>query len=238
MNEPVKSYAQSQEDILVWDFFGKKNSGYYVEVGANHPVILNQTWLLEQNGWTGLLVEPQSACCELLRAQRPGSRICQVACSAPEKRGEATFLISDDDVKSALAPSDTDVEVEYAKTETVRVVTLDDILGEDKATGIDFLSVDVEGLEVDVFRGLDFKKYAPRLILVEDHAHNLRTHHFLKGKNYRLVYRTGRNNWYVPEGIDFPLCTPVIRWKLFRKMYVGLPWRKGKTWLKKQLRKK
>jgi hypothetical protein len=157
-----------------------------------------------------------------------------VACSSPEKRGEATFLISDEDVKSALAPSDTDFKVQYAKTVTVQVMTLNDILEASGASSIDFLSVDVEGLEADVFRGLDFKRYRPKLISVEDHAHNLDSHHHLRSQGYDLVYRTGPNNWYVPEGTPFPRCTPWVRLKLFRKMYLGLPLRRFRAKLKKK----
>lgn len=232
VNEPVKSVAQYRDDVLAWEFFRQSRSGFFVEVGANHPVFLSQTWLLEQNSWTGLLVEPLESCCALLRAQRPNSRVWQVACSSPEKRGEAAFLISDEDVKSALAPSGTDFKVQYAKTVTVRVMTLDDILEASGAESVDFLSVDVEGLEADVFRGLDFKRYRPGLISVEDHAHNLDSHRHLRKQGYSLVYRTGPNNWYVPRGTPFPKCTFWVRLRLFRKMYLGLPLRKFKARLK------
>lgn len=46
------------EKQLVWEFFGRKRDGFFVEVGANGPFAGSQTWLLEQNGWRGVLVEP------------------------------------------------------------------------------------------------------------------------------------------------------------------------------------
>lgn len=238
MPDPESDIVPSPDTPLVWAYFNRTTRGTFVEVGANHPVNLNQTWLLEQNGWTGVLVEPQAHCCEALRKQRPGSKIWQAACSTAEKRGTAKFLISDEDVKSALAPSETDLEVHYTGTETVRVVTLTDILDQEGIREVDFLSVDVEGFELEVFQGLDFKRLRPRLILVEDHVHNLHTHRYLKSQAYKLVNRTGLNNWYIPEESEFPTSTPALRWKLFRKMVLGLPVRSGKAWLKRLFRKK
>ncbi len=237
MPAPEPEIAPSPDTPLVWDYFQRATKGTFVEVGANHPINLSQTWLLEQNGWTGILVEPQAHCCEALRAGRPGSKVWQVACSSPEKRGTAKFLISEEDVKSALAPSETDLDVQYSGSETVRVVTLSEILAEEGIHELDFLSVDVEGFELDVFQGLDFERVRPKLILVEDHVHHLQTHHYLQSKRYDLVYRTGLNNWYVPHGTPFPMRTAAVRWKLFRKMYLGLPVRSGKAWLKRLFRK-
>jgi len=62
--------SQLKENNLVWEFFGRKTSGFFVEVGANDPFLLSQTWMLEQKGWTGVLVEPLAACCADLRRYR------------------------------------------------------------------------------------------------------------------------------------------------------------------------
>ncbi len=77
------------EKQLVGEFFDRKRNGLFVEVGANDPHSGSQTWLLEQNGWCGILVEPQAALCEKLRRERKNSQVFQVACSGPEREGEA-----------------------------------------------------------------------------------------------------------------------------------------------------
>ena len=51
--------SHEEEQARVREFFGGDSSGYFVEVGANHPTHGSQTWHLEQAGWTGVLVEPQ-----------------------------------------------------------------------------------------------------------------------------------------------------------------------------------
>ena len=52
--------AEIREKVQVWEFFGFAEEGYFVEVGANAPKNLSQTWFLERMGWEGVLVEPAS----------------------------------------------------------------------------------------------------------------------------------------------------------------------------------
>src|SRR5262245_45735500 len=70
---------------LVRAFFGEIK-GYFVEVGANEPRERSQTWLLEQCGWSGVLVEPQPNLAAELRRGRK-AKVFQVACSSPENTG-------------------------------------------------------------------------------------------------------------------------------------------------------
>ena len=80
--------------LVAWDYFDHKADGFFVEVGANDPTALSQTWFLEQRGWKGVLVEPIPACCEKLRAVRKNSMVCEAAAGAPEQVGEAAFNLA------------------------------------------------------------------------------------------------------------------------------------------------
>jgi len=71
------------EQALVRKFFDDKVSGFFVDVGANHPTIESQTYHLELSGWDGLLIEPLESYCALLKEQRKG-RVAQFACSSPK----------------------------------------------------------------------------------------------------------------------------------------------------------
>jgi hypothetical protein len=104
--------------------------------------------------------------------------------------------------------------------------TLDSILEEaETPVPIDLLSIDVEGHEAEVLRGFDFSRWQPRLILIEDYVHSLRTHHALTQHGYRLIRRLGLNGWYVPPG-DRIAVTLADRWEILRKYYLALPFRK------------
>ena len=214
--------STQSEPRLVWEFFQRKTTGVFVEVGANHPTRENQTWFLEQQGWSGVLVEPNPELFKLLREQRPRSRAVQAAVGA--QTGEVELLLGRNHVHSTLAPVLGDpLSGEKVK---VKLRTLDSILAEAGVTAVDFLSIDVEGMELQVLQGLDLEKYAPQLILLEEHRRNYTKHFHLRRHGYRLVRRTGLNNWYVPPGSAATirsLNTPAGRFRLWRKMWLNPP---------------
>src|SRR5205814_5378637 len=111
----------------------------------------------------------------------------------------------------------------------VPVRTLDDILFEARAPlGFDFLSIDVEGHELEVLSGFDLARWRPRLVLLEDHVGNLNKHRFLRSAGYRLIRRYGNNGWYVPCETAFDVA-PRERWNILRKYYLGLPFLMART---------
>jgi hypothetical protein len=116
------------------------------------------------------------------------------------------------------------VKVEAEETRSVRVVTLDSLLEKHRIARIDFLSLDVEGYEMEVLDGLSLDRYRPGFILIEDRIRDLRRHRHLVGHGYRLVRRSGANGWYVPAETPFPV-SPYGRWQLFWKYRVKQPFR-------------
>ena len=227
-----RSYAQWGEDKLVWDYFHRKPHGFFIEVGANDPINLSQTYLLEQNGWEGILVEPQAECCDRLRQVRPRSRIIQAACGAPTRKGKALFRIATSHDRSLLATQTPDEDVTFTGAVEVDLVTLDELLAECGNLKPDFVSIDVEGGELEVLKGFNLAKHHPGLLVVEDHVEHLRLHCYLRAQGYKLVKRTGSNNWYVPQEAAFPVSL-AERLRLFRKMYLATPLRQLKRCLKR-----
>lgn len=228
MKEPRMRYGgnpadrEMRETLLVWEYFGFATDGVFVEVGANDPKHLSQTWLLEKVGWTGVLVEPLPDKCESLRKDRSRSRVFEVAVSSPDRVGEADFHVYG--TFSSLEKNAVDNQIPFSSSIRVRVVTLDAVLREAGVGRVDFLSIDTEGTELDVLAGLDLDSVQAALILVEDHVYSLRIHRHMKGKGYRLIRRTGYNNWYVPGSSRHE--TPLLeRLKLFRKIHLGTPLR-------------
>jgi FkbM family methyltransferase len=215
--------THQEEKARVREFFGGDSSGYFVEVGANHPTEGSQTWHLEQSGWTGVLVEPQPDLAAFLVTSRK-ARVFATACSSPENTGQSLPLHVDGP-RSAL---DRDRMSPGAKAAYIIVVptrTLDSILEEASApVPIDLLSIDVEGHEVEVLRGLDLVRWQPLLILVEDHVGSLATHRYLTRNGYRLIRRLGHNGWYVPAS-EAVQVSASDRWEIVRKYYLALPFR-------------
>jgi FkbM family methyltransferase len=224
MEETNTPAIETEENRLVWQFFGRRPQGIFVEVGANHPTLLSQTWFLEQRGWSGVLVEPNPELCELLRAQRPRSRTFQAAVGAPEQVGEVDLLMGASHLHSTLSPV-LDDPMSGVKVR-VPLRTLDAILTEAGVASVDFLSLDVEGMELAVLQGFTLEKFRPRLILLEEHRRDFKKHFYLRRHGYRLVKRTGLNNWYVPPespATARTLNTPAERWRMWRKMWLNAP---------------
>jgi FkbM family methyltransferase len=229
-------YSQWGEDLAIWEFFLRAPDGFFIEVGANEPSNLSQTFLLEQKGWKGILVEPQPACCERLRQRRPRSTVVQAACGPPAQKGKALFRIASHNDRSSLAGFEPDEDVEFTGTIEVDLVTLDEVLERAGNPRVDFLSIDVEGGELEVLSGFSLARHAPALVLVEDHVETLRLHSYMKSRGYKLVRRTGSNNWYVPASTPFPVGWGE-RLRLLRKMQLGTPLRKLKRLLKRRRRR-
>jgi FkbM family methyltransferase len=228
-----KRELEQHETELVRAFFKETTAGFYVEVGANDPRFLSQTWHLEEAGWRGILVEPQPDRAEQLRQHRPHSQVVQAACSSPERAGEAVLhIVSGADGLSSLTKHLDDPTVKYDRQEKVKVLTLDQILEQAGNPRIDFVSIDTEGTELDVLKGFNLERHRPALILLEDKVHRLDKHFYLKRHGYKLVKRTGVNNWYVPKAINFRMVTLNERYHLVRKMYLATPWRVLKLKLK------
>jgi len=223
-----------RESRLVWDYFHRRKEGVYVDVGANHPTEQSLTWFLELQGWRGVLIEPNPAFYKLLRERRPRSRTFQLAVGSPEDTGVAQLHLAVGHGQSTIKP-EFDAELSGERIQ-VEMRTLNSVLAEAGVDRVDFLSLDVEGTELDVLRGLDLERYRPELILLEDHLHHYGKHTYLRARGYKLVRRTGYNNWYVPRNAPatvFSVSSAGEVWNLVRKMWLSYPLIRMRRALKK-----
>jgi FkbM family methyltransferase len=218
----------------VWKFFKDQKDGFFLDVGANEPKKGSQTWFLEEQGWRGLLVEPQARLAEKLRAERLACRVFQVACGAPGHAAEMTLHIAEAASQSSLQKHLIGVSTKYVDAQVVKIMTIDEILAEAGNPALDFVSIDVEGTQLDVLRGFALQRHQPRLMLVEDHLNNLEAHRLVRAQGYRLVKRTGLNNWYIPDKQPFHLSTSSERFRLWKRLWLNTPFRKARRFLERK----
>ncbi len=216
------NFPPGHEQRLLREFFGARQ-GFFVEVGANDPHARSQTFDLEQNGWTGILIEPQPDLADKLRDNRK-AKVFAVACSDAGNAGTILQL----HVAGPLSSLNRDKMAPGATPERVidvPVRTLDSVLEEGgAASGFDFLSIDVEGHELEVLSGFDARRWRPQLILLEDHVENLAKHRALGAMDYRLIRRFENNGWYVPKAAPQRIAKGDL-WEIVRKYYLALPFR-------------
>jgi FkbM family methyltransferase len=156
--------------------------GFFVEAGANDGFDQSNTYHLERfRGWSGLLVEPVPELYREAVLERPGARVVNCALVAAGDHGSYVSMRygglmsivtgthgSEHDDRAYVAPAFAlGLEEEY--TFSVPARTLRALLDEMGAPEVDLLSLDVEGFEPQVLRGLDLDRHAPRFILVEIH---------------------------------------------------------------------
>ncbi|QDT63025.1 FkbM family methyltransferase [Calycomorphotria hydatis] len=215
-----KDRINTAENELIRLFFEQRNTGFFVDIGANHPFLTSKTYHLEESGWKGLLIEPIPACCDQLRKHRPGSEVVQVACDAPDQVGEKDFYVLSDFAHSSLDPESLSHSSSIQEVIQIQTRTLNSILEEKNPPQIDFISIDVEGCQLNVLKGFDLNRYRPRLLFVEDHLRDLETHSYLTKQGYRLAKRTVRNNWYIPADEKMELTCPKEDRLLWQRLHV------------------
>jgi FkbM family methyltransferase len=163
------SYAQNHEDVVLARAFDKQ-TGFYIDVGAGSPVIHSVTNHFYQRGWRGVNIEPLELWHKALVKARPGD--INLAVGVSDERGVRDFY----DV-SANATEESTFSVEVAEAlrsrglepqvRSVNVTTLAAICEEYAHEHIDFLKVDVEGLELQVLRGGNWDRFRPSVVVVE-----------------------------------------------------------------------
>ena len=75
----IISYAQNFEDVMLWRALGQIENGFYIDIGAQDPLIDSVSMAFHEHGWHGIHVEPTPHYAELLRQQRPSDTVIQAA---------------------------------------------------------------------------------------------------------------------------------------------------------------
>lgn len=173
-------YIPHRIDLALEKYIDYKN-GFFIELGANDGITQSNTWYLEsQKGWKGVLVEPIPHLYEIATKRRKRSKVFNCACVSfdyPEPYIPMIYANLMSMVKGSMKTHEMEeehlrdaVRVQPGVTPSIVNVptkTLTSILDECLVSSIDLLSLDVEGYEADVLRGLDFDKYLPYYLLIE-----------------------------------------------------------------------
>jgi FkbM family methyltransferase len=162
------SYAQNGEDILLDRLFGDR-PGSFMDVGAHHPIMDNNTFFFYERGWRGVNIEPMPDFHQLLREQRPGDLNLAVAVS--DSAGTLPFYTVPQ--CSGLSTLSSAIAAEYRKrgwrvVESQMVVrSLGDLIRHHGIQPPDILSIDVENHEGKVIAGIPLESWRPGVMVVE-----------------------------------------------------------------------
>jgi FkbM family methyltransferase len=202
----VNSYAHEGEDVLLHKIFGKKK-GFYVDVGAHHPMRFSNTFLLHKQGWKGINIEPNPDLFKLFEKYRPND--INVNLGVANVQSTLKYLMFNEPALNTfdneLAESRVrDSNYKLINSMSIEVKPLAGVLKEklpDNIT-INFLTIDVEGLDLEVLRSNDWKQFRPDWVLVEQlNLENIEdldfeVHHYMKSVNYVLFAKTYNTLFY------------------------------------------
>jgi FkbM family methyltransferase len=202
----ITSYAQNFEDVMLWRALGHIEHGFYIDIGAQDPIIDSVSLAFHEHGWRGIHVEPTPHYAELLRQQRPGDKVIQAAVG----KGPAKlpfFEIPDTGISTAdpvIAEQHRERGFDVHEI-TVPCIALSAVFKTCAGSEIHWLKIDVEGFEKQVLSSWGKSAARPWIVVVESTLPltQIETHEsweaLLLGYGYTPVYFDGLNRYYVSD---------------------------------------
>jgi FkbM family methyltransferase len=198
-------YSYGGIDSVVNNIFRNQKNGFYVDVGAQHPIKNNNTYLLHKKGWEGVNIDLDQKNINLFNVSRKNDYNICAAISSLEKDANLYYYHEGSPINTLSREIADRQKAIIKETRAIRTKTLTSILDNSKFKNkeIDFLSIDVEGVELEVLQGLNLNIYKPKIIVVElldldskkleiknlniNNVINSEIYKYLEKKNYTMI---------------------------------------------------
>ena len=186
------------EDLQVLELTKNIKNGFYVDAGCYHPTHLSNTFLLYKKNWNGVNIDVSELSISLFNFMRSNDLNLNLAISNFE--GEVT--IYHQKKMSQLTTINKKISTERMqgkiKERKIKSQKLTTVLNNSKYKNrkIDFLNIDVEGVDLEVLKSLDFKVYRPRVICIEiidKKIEDSKIYNYLKNLDYKKVWSSSSN---------------------------------------------
>lgn len=195
------SFAQEGEDMILNRFFEEQANGFYVDVGAHHPIRFSNTYRFYLRGWTGINIDAMPGSMDAFNKIRPNDINLELGIS--ETPEDLTYYIFNEPALNTFSKEEAEMKdgirtFKIIETRTTRAHTLAEVLDRymPQDIKIDIMSIDVEGLDLAVLKSNNWKKYRPSMLLVEslrEDMDSIKTNDiyvFLSNLGYKLVAKT------------------------------------------------
>jgi len=200
-----KIYSQEGEELILRKLFNQNERGFYIDIGAHHPKRFSNTYYFYKNGWCGINIEARPESKKLFDRVRPFDINLEQAIASEEK--ELIYYMFNEPALNGfslpnvlrLKDHATYKVINEIKLHTQRLDKLLEIhLKPDQI--INFMSIDVEGLDYDVIISNDWERFKPLIVLVEDSKFDFKSgsiiSDFLESYNYRIFARTFNTSFF------------------------------------------
>ncbi len=213
----MNTYSQAGEDVIAWYFFttqGIKNPSY-LDIGTNNPIYGNNTFLFYKRGSKGVCIEADPSLFPEIKANRARDT-CINAGVTFDARTTADFYVFEEPAHNTLSKEEAEHRQKVSRYKIKEVINIPLInintLIQDNFTGApNFISIDVEGVDFDILKTLDFTRYRPDILCVETVTFSLDNKEekmddiisFMKTKDY-IVYADTHINTLFADKKYFP----------------------------------
>jgi len=204
------SYAQEGEDLVLARLFeGRSLPGFFVDIGAHHPVRFSNTYYFYRRGWRGINVDALPGTAKLFQRMRP--KDITVECGIGAKAGVMTYFAFNEPALNTFSEQEAEKKNHppYRVINKIQlpVMTLTQLLDQylPKNVKIDFMSIDTEGLDHEVVASNDWQRYRPRVLLVEllntglEDLPNNATAQLLQKVGYQIFAKTCNTFFFITE---------------------------------------
>ena len=193
---PNLCYSQNGEDLILNRFLDNKKEGFFVDVGAHHPIRFSNTFLFYKKGWSGINIDAMPGSMAAFNKIRP--KDINVEKGIALKNDKLTFYQFNESALNTFSKEEAFSKnkdgYKIIKRNLIEVDTLENILDKYMPinTKIDFLNIDAEGKDEEVLISNNWVKYKPSYILVEI----LREVYL--GKNNSSIKKFLKTKGYIP----------------------------------------
>ena len=197
---PKKSYSFGGCDLLIDYIFKSKKKGFYLDLGCQHPVSNNNTYLLYKRGWNGINIDLDPKNIRLFNLERPNEiNICKCVSSNNSKKD--LFFFHPGSPINSLEKKTIKNKSNFS-LKKIKTFTLNSILEEHKIRNIDYFNLDVEGHEIDILKNFDIKYYKPKVISVEFIDYQMKKLEF-KNNDINRVLRSDLYKYFISNDYNF-----------------------------------
>ena len=169
--EPNLCYGQDGEDLILDRLLDRQLNGFYVDVGAHHPVRFSNTYLFYQRGWRGINIDAMPGSMRAFKRLRP--KDTNIEAGVAGQAGQLTYYQFNEPALNTFDADEAELKnkspYQMIHAINVQVARLDQILEKHLPLGqeIDFMTVDVEGKDHEVLTSNDWQRFRPKFVLAE-----------------------------------------------------------------------